>query len=45
MRAAGYVRQTMDIDLLISTSGDNEARVFKALECLPDKAVSEARER
>lgn len=38
---AGYPRLTGDIDLLIDTSPDNEARVFKALESLPDKAVRE----
>ena len=41
MRAAGYDRATMDIDLLIDTSPENEAKVFRALESLPDKAVSE----
>jgi predicted nucleotidyltransferase len=41
IRATGYDRRTMDVDLLIDTSPDNEARVFKALESLPDKAVRE----
>jgi hypothetical protein len=41
IRAAGYVRRTMDIDLLIATGPENEARVFKALESLPDQAVRE----
>ena len=41
IRAAGYVRQTMDVDLLILTTPDNEARVFEALEILPDKATKE----
>jgi hypothetical protein len=41
IRAAGYVRRTMDIDLLIATGAENEARVFKALESLPDRAVRE----
>lgn len=41
MRAAGYARRTGDIDLILDTSLDNEARVFKALESLPDKAVRE----
>ena len=41
MRAAGYLRNTGDIDLMLDTSLDNEARVFKALESLPDKAVRE----
>ncbi len=39
MRAAGYDRRTMDIDLLIETGEENERRVFAALESLPDKAV------
>lgn len=41
IRAAGYVRQTMDIDLLIATDEVNESRVFNALKSLPDQAVSE----
>ena len=41
MRAAGYDRRTMDIDLLIDTRPENEARVYQALEALPDKAVLE----
>lgn len=41
IRAAGYARQTMDIDLVIATDSENEARVYKALESLPDKAVRE----
>jgi hypothetical protein len=43
MRAAGYVRRTMDIDLLIATGPGNEARVLKALESLPDAAARELR--
>jgi len=43
MRAAGYIRRTMDVDLLIATGPENEARVFKALESLPDRAVRELR--
>ena len=31
----------MDIDLMLDASLENEARVFKALESLPDKAVRE----
>ena len=38
---AGYPRFTGDIDLLIDVSLENEARVFKALEILADKAVLE----
>ncbi|MFN2477083.1 MAG: hypothetical protein ABR526_12180 [Chthoniobacterales bacterium] len=41
IRAAGYLRETGDIDLLVDTSLENEAHVFKALETLPDKAVLE----
>lgn len=41
MRAAGFDRRTMDIDLLIETSIENEKRVFAALETLPDKCVRE----
>lgn len=41
IRAAGYVRETTDIDFLIDTSPENEAKVFKALEILPDQAVLE----
>ena len=36
---SGYARLTGDIDLLIDASLENEARVFAALEILPDKAV------
>ena len=39
IRAAGYVRHTGDIDLLVDASLENEALVFAALEILPDKAV------
>jgi hypothetical protein len=38
---AGYPRLTVDIDLLVDTAPDNEARVFEALRSLPDKAVNE----
>jgi len=37
--AGGLPRATGDIDLLMDTSPENEARVFKALEILPDRAV------
>jgi predicted nucleotidyltransferase len=37
----GYARTTSDIDLVVDTSPDNEARVYRALEVLPDKAVRE----
>ena len=38
---AGYPRTTGDIDLVIDASFENEAKVFKALESLPDQAVKE----
>lgn len=41
VRSAGYIRETGDVDLLVDTAQDNEARVFQALETLPDKAVRE----
>lgn len=41
IRAAGYNRRTMDVDLLVATDPDNEARVFEALATLPDRAVLE----
>ena len=41
MRAAGYNRRTMDVDLLVATDGANEARVYSALATLPDNAVRE----
>jgi len=41
MRAAGYDRHTMDIDLLIDADPSNEAKVYSALMYLPDQAVRE----
>ena len=41
IRAAGYLRETFDLDLIVDTELENEARVFRALEFLPDNAVSE----
>ncbi len=38
---SGYLRATEDIDLLIDTSLDNEAKVYEALRSLPDQAVRE----
>ncbi|HXI23418.1 MAG TPA: hypothetical protein VNG71_06050 [Pyrinomonadaceae bacterium] len=35
----GFLRATEDIDLLLENSKDNQARVLRALEILPDKAV------
>ncbi|MEW6307251.1 MAG: hypothetical protein AB1705_27675, partial [Verrucomicrobiota bacterium] len=43
VRAAGYVRNTMDVDLLIETGPENEARVIRALMTLPDQAVREVK--
>ena len=37
----GFLRATEDIDLLLESSRQNQARVRKALEILPDKAVRE----
>jgi hypothetical protein len=39
MAALGYNRRTMDIDLLVDTRGDNEARVLAAVATLPDGAA------
>ena len=39
IRGAGYGRETMNLDLVIATDLENEAKVYKALESLPDKAV------
>ena len=41
MRAAGFVRGTMDVDLIVGTDLENEARVYRALSTLPDNAVRE----
>ena len=41
MSALGYNRRTMDIDLLVDTTGDNETRVIDAVATLPDGAASE----
>ena len=38
---AGYPRMTGDLDFLIDTSPENEAKVFEALRILPDQAVNE----
>jgi len=39
--ASGMARTTGDVDILIDAGSENEARVFKALEVLPDRAVLE----
>jgi hypothetical protein len=41
IRAANYIRQTMDIDLIVAADTENEAKVFSALSTLPDNAVRE----
>lgn len=41
MRAAGYDRRTMDIDVLIDATPDNEARVIAAVSRLADGAARE----
>lgn len=41
VRASGLARETMDVDLLVAADLENEARVYKALEILPDQAVLE----
>lgn len=38
---AGYSRTTDDIDLLVETTPENEARVIEALLILPDRAARE----
>ena len=37
----GHLRTTGDIDLLVEDSRENQARTFRALETLPDKAILE----
>lgn len=41
IRGAGYHRETYDLDLIIDTDLENEAKVYKSLELLADKAVLE----
>jgi hypothetical protein len=41
IRGAGYPRETHDIDFIIATDLENEAKVYAALATLPDKAVLE----
>lgn len=41
IRASGYPRHTGDVDLVVASDLENEARVFKALESLPDQAVKQ----
>lgn len=39
IRGAGYIRETGDLDVIIDTDPENESKVLKSLEILPDKAV------
>ncbi len=41
VRAAGYDRRTMDVDVLVDGSLENEARVIGAVAQLPDHAAAE----
>lgn len=41
IKAAGYERMTVDLDLLVDCAPENDHRVRQALEILPDKAVRE----
>jgi hypothetical protein len=41
MRAANYIRATMEIDLLVAADAANEAKVYSALSTLPDNAARE----
>lgn len=43
VRAAGYNRSTMDVDLIVAVDPDNESRVFSALATLPENAVRDLR--
>lgn len=44
MNQHGMLRATADIDLLLEASRENQKRVLKALEILPDRAVREVKE-
>jgi hypothetical protein len=39
IRAAGFIRSTMDVDLLVETGVENEAKVIEGLCVLPDQAA------
>ncbi|MEY2466591.1 MAG: hypothetical protein QOD03_1112 [Verrucomicrobiota bacterium] len=39
--AAGFPRVTTDVDLMVASDRENEAKVFAALSTLPDNAVRE----
>ena len=40
----GFYRTTEDLDVLLEGSLENQTRVRKAMECLPDKAIREVRQ-
>jgi hypothetical protein len=44
MNQHGMLRATADIDLLLESSRENQEKVLRALEILPDKAVREVKE-
>ena len=41
IRAAGFIRSTIGVDLVIKTGAENETRVIQALQVLPDRADRE----
>ncbi len=41
IRAAGYIRDTMGVDLLVETGPENERRVIRGLMSLPSQAAME----
>ena len=41
IRAAGYIRSTMDVDVIVAADRENQARVFAAPATLPDHAAAE----
>jgi hypothetical protein len=43
IRAAGYNRRTMDVDLMVAGDSNNQRLVLEALGTLPDRAAEELR--
>ncbi len=41
IRAAGYIRSTMDVDVIVAADRENQARVFAAIGTLADHAALE----
>ncbi len=41
IRAAGFMRETLDVAWIVARDRENEAKVFAALSTLPDNAVRE----